>query len=217
MLSLVALGLEYVDGPLARWAAGFVAAHPGVHAFFQIVTQLGLSGWILVLTAFAATIVASRDLRSLPATQRPRHANWHGLSLFAFAAVAISGSLASLVKNTIGRARPKHLETLGPHHFDFAAFEASFASFPSGHATTIGALCAVLALVLPRWWPAWLVLAIVAGGSRVMVGAHYPSDVVAGLAFGALGTLMIAGWLARRRLLFRWREGEVLPRLRRPL
>ena len=61
----------------------------------------------------------------------------------------------------------------------------------------------VLFLLLPRkLWPLWLFFAVVGGGSRIMVGAHYPSDVAAGLAFGAVLTLLSARWLAKRRVMF---------------
>ena len=213
----IALSLEHWDEPVAMMARATVAASPTLHAFFQTITHLGLSGWILVLSALLAVSVAAQDLPALDKSRRSRRAAWHGLALFAFAAVAATGTLASLVKNTIGRARPRHLDELGALHFDPGAFTASFASFPSGHSTTIGALCTVLALLAPRWWPAWLLVALLAGGSRVMVGAHYPSDVLAGLAFGAAGSLAIAYWLAGRRLLFRVPAGGLWPRLRRPL
>lgn len=59
-------------------------------------------------------------------------------------------------------------------------------SFPSNHATIAGA--AALTLALARHTLLWLTapLALLMAFSRVFVGVHYPHDVAAGLAFGAL-------------------------------
>lgn len=59
-------------------------------------------------------------------------------------------------------------------------------SFPSNHATIAGASAVTLALA--RRTLLWLTapLALLMAFSRVFVGVHYPHDVVAGLAFGAL-------------------------------
>ncbi|CAL9489676.1 hypothetical protein SUDANB95_03191 [Actinosynnema sp. ALI-1.44] len=61
-------------------------------------------------------------------------------------------------------------------------------SFPSNHATIAGAAAVALA------WSGWRVgwgLALVAAASRVFVGVHYPHDVVAGLALGAVVALLV--------------------------
>jgi membrane-associated phospholipid phosphatase len=48
--------------------------------------------------------------------------------------------------------------------------------------------------------------------SRVIVGAHYPSDVIAGAVIGALGALLVRDWFAARRLGFAvGPEGAVRP------
>lgn len=59
-------------------------------------------------------------------------------------------------------------------------------SFPSNHATIAGAAAVALALTRPVLL--WLTapLALLMAFSRVFVGVHYPHDVAAGLAFGAL-------------------------------
>jgi undecaprenyl-diphosphatase len=71
-------------------------------------------------------------------------------------------------------------------------------SFPSGHATTAFAAAVALALLVPRWrWWA-LAFAAVVAYSRVYLGVHYWSDIVAGALLGAA----VAWWvvaLRRRR------------------
>lgn len=210
-LSFIAGGFEHFDDDVARYAARVAAPGTAIGTFFTMITDLGTSGWILVCTGVTGLVISALPLTRVARVARAWWANLHGDLCFIFFTVAITGILANLIKNTIGRARPKHLETLGHLEFDFARFESSFASFPSGHSTTFGAICMGLFLLLPRrWWALWVVLAIIGGASRVMVGAHYPSDVLAGLLFGAGLTWLAARWLARRNVLFSF-DGGMIP------
>jgi len=91
--------------------------------------------------------------------------------------------LVNTVKHLLNRVRPTFnpiAETLGP-------------SFPSGHSATAAALYAGVALVLARQRSPQMRAFLAAGAaaiaagvacSRVMLGVHWLSDVVAGLAFG---------------------------------
>ncbi|MCL6609812.1 MAG: LysR family transcriptional regulator [Geminicoccaceae bacterium] len=48
--------------------------------------------------------------------------------------------------------------------------------------------------------------------SRIVVGAHYPSDVLAGAVVGGLGALLVRAWFAQRRLVFAMdRDGRIRP------
>jgi undecaprenyl-diphosphatase len=79
------------------------------------------------------------------------------------------------------------------------------ASFPSDHATMAGAVAAGLLLAHRTLGLLAAFLAVVMAADRVYVGAHYPIDVLAGLAFGAtvalvvqLAAPLLASWLERR-------------------
>ena len=66
-------------------------------------------------------------------------------------------------------------------------------SFPSSHSSMSMAAAFPLSLAHPTEAPLWFALAVLMGASRVYVGAHHASDVVAGLALGAaLGAVSIA-------------------------
>ncbi|MBO0759549.1 MAG: phosphatase PAP2 family protein, partial [Bradyrhizobiaceae bacterium] len=54
----------------------------------------------------------------------------------------------------------------------------------------------------PRARPVLWVYAITIAVSRVIISAHYPSDVVAGAAVGAIGAIFVREWFAARRLGF---------------
>jgi membrane-associated phospholipid phosphatase len=57
---------------------------------------------------------------------------------------------------------------------------------PSGHTTTAFALAFSLSFLYPRLRPLWFAYALVLAASRVMVDAHYLSDVCAGALLGWL-------------------------------
>lgn len=123
---------------------------------------------------------------------------WRALG---FLAAAFLGGiwLSDLVKEVFDRARPD----LVPH----LTAETSPA-FPSGHATRAAIAWPALALLalpaLPaqaaRAWTAAAaaLLVLLVGASRVWLGVHWPSDVVAGWFLGAAWTL--ACWIAVQRL-----------------
>ena len=106
-------------------------------------------------------------------------------------AVALAGLANMLAKNVLCRARPSGADS-GAFFVGFPCFPASYAqaSFPSGHTATAFALATVLSLWYPRWTAAWLALATFVGWSRVGLGSHFPSDVVAGAVLGSALVLM---------------------------
>ncbi|HXV31488.1 MAG TPA: phosphatase PAP2 family protein, partial [Sinorhizobium sp.] len=68
--------------------------------------------------------------------------------------------------------------------------------------TAAGALFGAFAMLMPQMRPLFLILALVIGVSRVVVGAHYPSDVAAGLLLGLWAAVLIAFLFARQSRLF---------------
>ena len=121
-------------------------------------------------------------------------------AVFVLTGTALSTAIMTLAKAFFDRPRPELWPRL---------VEETSASFPSGHSTFAAAL-AVTVMVLCwhqpyRWWvvAAATALALLAGFSRVVLGVHYPTDVLVGWITGmatALGVhqVMRGRWLAFR-------------------
>ncbi len=177
----IVLAIIFVDRPVALF---FHDGDPTLHDVFAFITRFGLSTGYLIISGvlFIGLRIGARYARDAArAAQFARHA---GRALFVFLAVAVSGLLADLLKGVFGRARPKLLFQDGVYGFTWDGRQADYWSFPSGHATTIVALATALNFLWPRAWPAYLAAALLVSASRVIIGAHYLSDVIGGSALG---------------------------------
>jgi undecaprenyl-diphosphatase len=173
------------DSTFANWGADQSSA-VGTD-FLRTVSLLGGTAFIVT----AAVVVAVVELRSR-----------HALATIGFLIVCVGGqfALSNLIKVGVERARPEVLQLTG-----FAG-----ASFPSGHSTAAAASLAAFALLLTRRHgrPVKILGAALAVGiagavaaSRVLLGVHWFTDVLAGLALGwawfALCSIAFGGWLLR--------------------
>jgi undecaprenyl-diphosphatase len=152
------------------------------------ITALGGATWLLFLSAAAAGALAlMRQARS---------------ALLLLAAVAGGQLLSHGTKSFFVRPRP-----------DLVSHEAYVhtASFPSGHSMMAAVTYLTLAVMLARATPRRrlkayylamaAVLTVAVGTSRVYLGVHWPSDVLAGWMIGAAWALLlytVADWLGRR-------------------
>ena len=107
------------------------------------------------------------------------------------------GPVNAGLKELFGRVRPGFAE---------GGAQYGSLSFPSGHSAGVACLVTTalllagprLAPVARRWWTAaGVVLVLLVGCTRMWLGVHYLSDVLAGWAVGVGWTLLVAGWGAR--------------------
>lgn len=111
-------------------------------------------------------------------------------ALTAMAAYALEVPLFVLLKHLIKRPRPADaLESL-------SAFiqPADRFSFPSGHTAAAFVMATLLCVFYPPVMALALGLAVMVGLSRVLLGVHYPSDILAGATLG-FSCAMIGLWL----------------------
>ena len=168
--------LEWGGGQLDRqiYEALYAGHRPALLAAARVFTFLG-----------EPTVLIGAGIVSAISLWRAGHRH---LPLVLVAIVAIGRGLSEAQKYWIARARPD----LAPH-----LVVVKTSSFPSGHATSSMIFYLTLALVLARgtrWHRAAtagaILLSLLIGTSRVMLGVHWPSDVIGGWAFGMLWVLL---------------------------
>ena len=136
----------------------------------------GVTGLTLITLLAAGGLIAARNLKT---------------ALFILVAVSVGATLASVLKTLFLRPRP----TIVPH-----LVEVSYPSFPSGHAMNSAIVFLTLATLITRTQPlravriyiqaAAISLCLAVGASRVYLGVHWPSDVVAGWCVGGLWAVL---------------------------
>jgi lipid A 4'-phosphatase len=191
----LAASIALLDRPLARF---FHGSDERLRNAFQFITQFGLGKGYLVIAAalFVGLRTAAWVTRNRQESERLSLNAYR--ALYVFVAVALPGLLVDILKVVFGRARPKLLFIDGSYGFAWGAWQSDHWSFPSGHATTIVALATALYLLWPRGLPLYVLAALLVAASRVVIDAHYLSDVIAGAAIG--GGTAWAMWLAFPRL-----------------
>jgi membrane-associated phospholipid phosphatase len=167
---------------------------------FDDITEYGKSGWFL--WPLGLLFVALSALPPLtPVSQRVLAAVMVRVG-FLFAAIAVPSLFVTIIKRMIGRARPMVGGSIDPFLFRPFIWRVEYAGMPSGHATTAFAVLVAIGTLWPRARTVLLIYALLIAISRVVVTAHYPTDVLAGALVGMAGAMMVRRYFAQRRLGF---------------
>ncbi|MDP2411789.1 MAG: phosphatase PAP2 family protein [Pseudolabrys sp.] len=169
--------------------------------FFQEITDFGKGAWFLWPLGLLFLFLAALPRTISRFSQGVLDAVMTRVG-FLFVAIGLTGLMSAIVKNVIGRARPGVSGTVDPFLFDPLHWAPSYASLPSGHTTTAFAALAAIGMMWPRARTVLLVFAVLIALSRVAIGAHYPTDVLAGAMFGMAGAILVRRWFALRGLVF---------------
>jgi membrane-associated phospholipid phosphatase len=185
------------------WSVGVAQRVPEwlIEALDQI-TDFGKSVWFLVpIAVLLAAIAALASPALAPTTRRVLAALAVRLG-FLFLAIGLPGLCFALLKRLIGRARPLVEGGADPFIYRPLGWNVEYASLPSGHAIDAFAVATALGALWPRARPLLWSYAVVIALSRVVLTAHFPSDVVAGAVAGVVGALLVRDWFAARGLAF---------------
>src|ERR671921_2620897 len=156
----------------------------------RIVTALGYYWFVLLLLVVAVSLFYQ--------------SGWRLSAILLLVSTAGSAVLTTVLKSVFERARPEVFDS---------GYHASFYSFPSGHATVAVGFYGMLTLVFAyrlrgtaRWTLAvsGILVVLLIGFSRLYLGVHYPTDVVAGYLAALLWLVCVGAvyalWLSVRSL-----------------
>ena len=107
-----------------------------------------------------------------------------GLTWIAALAALGSTGTSTAIKYLVRRRRPQELT-------QFYASKHDRYSFPSGHATRMAATAVIVGHFVPELALTGYALALTVAVCRVLVGVHYPSDVLAGMLIGCIGAGLV--------------------------
>jgi undecaprenyl-diphosphatase len=171
------------DVRLAESANAFAQHHDGwedaARAYAQLSEPLFIAG--VVVLAVAGLVLRRRALVAA--------------SVLAVIAAGVGLSVAAVIGRVVDRPRPfvSH-----PQIHAFLA-HAPDPGFPSDHATAAFAIAAVLLVRLGRWTSPVLIAAAALAVSRVLVGVHYPDDVLAGALLGTAAAALVCALAVHSR------------------
>ncbi len=189
MAAAIGLSIVLVDLPVAVFFHGI-----GDSLLVQIAgttTDGGLAVWYLVGAAVLFLLFRFVLRRRQDAM----------MAAFVFAAVALSGIVADILKFVFGRPRPKLLFRDDIFQFHWFKFGHDWNSFPSGHSTTVATVALALCLIAPRWKFVVIPFGAALIATRVITTAHFVSDTLFSTYLGLTITFWVHHHFRRRGLL----------------
>ena len=185
--------MVWVDMPLALFFQSY--KETAWVRFFTFITDFanGAIWYTAAVLGIAVAYLRHKIRVPNPATLRQEARAW----LFMIVTMATSGIFINALKLAVGRERPRFLFRDGTSGFHPFGLDLADCSFPSGHTQSIWAAMLALAAICPPLRPLFFVIAVMISGSRIIIGAHYASDVAAGCFFAVVAAVLWRRWFER--------------------
>jgi membrane-associated phospholipid phosphatase len=195
LLALAAFGALWGGFLLDAPVRGMVLAANGGHwsrdPFVAISSRYG--DWPELMILGAIGVFTARRFRSI---------RWQRILLAAMISSTLSGMMVNASRLTTGRTRPRaeaQQGWYGPRHDGkWLVGQADFNSFPSGHTATAMGFAGVILFAAPAWGVPAAAGAAVVILSRILLGAHHPSDVVTASLIALAVSWAVWEFLGRR-------------------
>jgi MFS family permease len=179
-LLAAATDLQRVDEALFRWVNGL---GPGPQLLFELLEEPARNYALLASASFAAALLA-----------RPRRLR--GVLALELASVSLALGLLQALYAVYDRPRPSEVFDPAEIALAYGHNWAAIESFPSGHMAVITALAAAAWFAVPKLRAPLLAYVALNAVTRVAFGAHFPLDVIAGVALGYGSALAARSLLA---------------------
>ena len=147
------------------------------------ISYLATGTYIEIGIAFCFILVIIRD----PGFEK----RWTRLLLYICISAAVAIIIGAAVKYLLGRYRPVMLFEQGLYGLHFLSTEWELNSSPSGHTLRSFSVLTSLSMLYRRFAYLFIAIAVLIGLSRIIVTAHYPSDVVFGAFIGVFSALWV--------------------------
>ena len=182
--------------------------------FFWQITHLGDFTWLFIPSLFVIIFYYFIKKTKHYNNQRNIIEICYNFSVYLSLSLLTTGLLTQIIKNLVGRPRPNYtslanLRALLSDGFEFNFFSLNpeinslvassrFHSFPSGHTATIFAAALVAILFWPKLKYFFIILAGIVASSRIIMGAHFFTDIVGGIAVSYIGVKLTKLFLDKR-------------------
>lgn len=150
--------------------------NPILDRIMPIITNIG---GVICTTAFIFILLVKTNF------------SLHGVGFEVLVGIMITQSIVYGLKALLGRERPyKILEKIHTYGFELMDY-----SFPSGHTSSSFLISIILSYNQPRFAIVFLLAAFLISVSRIYLGVHYPTDVLAGFFIGFIAAIIVHNYL----------------------
>ena len=158
------------------------------------ISKLGLAGYYIA--GFLLAYVLSRFILA--------SAKFTKIFLYLTTTIIFPGIICDIIKIAVGRYRPRMLFNEGLYGLHFFTVKSKMWSFPSGHSVTFMGLMVALSLLFPKRWYCFWIVGFAVCFTRVLVTAHFLSDVMVGALIGAVGAYFCYAWVQYSEFAEKW-------------